>query len=73
MGIGLPFASRPLAQFTFTKGAAGEKLSRGPVQNVKEAIAIAPKHQLARASVPIHIGENRNLHRVIIIGSFGVN
>ena len=41
---------------------ASQKLPRPAIQNIEEAIAIAPKHQLARAAVPIRIGQDRNLH-----------
>ena len=46
---------------------AGEKLPRRSVQNVKEPVSIAPEYQLPRTPVPIHIRENGNLHRVIIV------
>ncbi len=44
-----------------------KKLAGGPVQYIKETVAIGPKQQLARGSVPIGIDENWDLYRVVIV------
>src|SRR4029077_1655263 len=58
-------AARPIDLY---EGLAGEKLPRPAIQNIEEAVAIAPEHQLARAAVPIRVGQDRYLHRVIVVG-----
>ena len=46
--------------------AAQQKLAGASVQHIEKAVAIAPKHRLARLPFPVQIGEHGNLHRVVI-------
>src|SRR5205085_9832035 len=47
---------------------AGYKLSRGSVYDIIETVSVVPQHHLASIPVPIHIGENGNLHGVVVVG-----
>ena len=67
MVIGRPFASRPLAQFTFTNGLPCEKFPGGAIQHVEKSVAIAPQHQLARRALPIRVDQHGDLHRVVVV------
>src|SRR5690606_22168588 len=52
-------------------GDGGERLSQQElavrsVEHVEEAVAVAPQHELARASVPVAVGEHGDLHGVVV-------
>ena len=41
------------------------------IQRVHQSIAIGPQHDLHVGAVPIHVDQDRHLHRVVVVGVIG--
>ena len=48
------------------EGLSQQKLSRCPVEDVKESVSVGPKHHFPRFTLPLDIGEDRHLHGIVI-------
>src|SRR5262249_2535080 len=45
---------------------AEKKLSCCTIQHIKKAVSVRPEHDFPRRSLPRHVSEYRNLHRVVV-------
>ena len=63
-----PFVVEAARPVHLDERRAGEEAAVGAVEHVEEAVAIGPEHRLRRRAAPVEIGEDGDLHRVVVVG-----
>src|SRR5262249_55052355 len=64
--LGPAFGVESARPVHFNKRLTEQELTGSAIEHVEESVAVRPQHDLSRASLPLHIDEDRDLSRIVV-------